>query len=284
MKRILSIGVLCALVALIPMSRPAPVYAISKEMAQLMQMVQQLTEDVRALQKSVLEKNQQMADLVEHAADSTNRLQASIDTLQKTLQSSLGSQVTSTNQRLDGQQQRLQLINDSVDELKARQQKLSEQLTQIRALLETVQAPPAAAAPVQAVPAAPVVPPAADLYKKALSDYAGNPKQAMSELMDYLKYYPDGERAENCYFYMGEIHYANGDFQKAADYYHDVIDRYPNGNKITAAYLKLGYALLEMRQKPEAAKELRLLIKKFPHSEEAKKATDRLKGLGLPIR
>jgi tol-pal system protein YbgF len=254
-------------------------------MAQLMQMVQQLTDDVRALQKSVLEKNQQMADLVEHATDSTNRLQASIDNLQKTLQSSLGSQVTSTNQRLDSQQQRLQLINDSVDELKARQQKLSEQLTQIRTLLETVQAPPPqAAAPVQAVPPAPVVPPAADLYKKALSDYADNPKQAMSELMDYLKYYPDGERAENCYFYMGEINFANGDFQKAADYYHDVIDRYPNGNKITGAYLKLGYALLELRQKPEAAKELRLLIKKFPHSDEAKKATDRLKGLGLPLR
>jgi tol-pal system protein YbgF len=287
MKRILSIGAICALVALVPMSRPTPVYAVSKEIVQLQQMVQTLSDQVRDLQKAFLEKNAVMAELVEKSADNTNRLQAAIDSLQKTLQSSLGSQVTSTNQRLDSQQQRLQLINDSVDELKSRQNKLSEQLTQIRTLLETVQAPPAAA-PVQqqVIPQPPPgPPPAPDLYKKASGDLInGDTKQAMAEFQDYLKYYPDGDRAENCNFFIGEIYYTNGDFQRAIDYYHDVIDRYPEGNKTAAAYLKLGFALLELRQKTDAAKELHLLIKKFPHSDEAKRAQDRLKGLGLPIR
>jgi tol-pal system protein YbgF len=286
MKRILSIGAICACVMLVSLYRPAPVYAVSKEIVQLQQMVQTLSDQVRDLQKAFLEKNAVMTSLVEKSADNTNRLQTAIDNLQKTLQTSLGSQVTSTNQRLDSQQQRLQLINDSVDELKARQTKLSEQLTQIRILLETVQAPPAAAPVQQAVPQAPAgPPPAPDLYKKASEDLLNsNTKQAMAEFQDYLKYYPDGDRAENCSFFIGEIYYTNGDFQKAIDYYHDVIDRYPNGNKVPAAHLKLGYALLEMRQKTDAAKELRLLIRKFPHSDEAKKATDRLKGLGLPIR
>src|ERR1035438_1888518 len=155
MKRILSIGAICACVMLGFLYRPAPVYAVSKEIVQLQQMVQTLSDQVRDLQKAFLEKNAVMTSLVEKSADNTNRLQTAIDNLQKTLQTSLGSQVTSTNQRLDSQQQRLQLINDSVDELKARQTKLSEQLTQIRILLETVQAPPAAAPVQQAVPQAP---------------------------------------------------------------------------------------------------------------------------------
>jgi len=281
MKRILSI---CMVLGFLALSTPA--WAVSKEIIQLQQMVQLLSDQVLQLQKAFLEKNAVMAELVEKSADNTNRLQASIDNLQRTLQTSLGSQVTSTNQRLDSQQQRLQLINDSVDELKARQNKLSDQLTQIRQLLETIQAPPAAAAPVQqAVPQAPPGPPPAPaLYDSALRDVAANPKQAMSELQDYLKYYPDGDRAENCRFFIGEIHYINGDFQRAIDSYHDVIDNYPNGNKTAAAYLKLGYALLELKQKAEAAKQLRLLIKKYPRSDEAKKASDRLRGLGLPIR
>jgi tol-pal system protein YbgF len=282
MKRILSI---CVLGALLTFSTPA--WAVSKEIIELQQMVQNLSTQVLALQKAFLEKNQQMADLVEKSADNSNRLQTAIDNLQKTVQSSLGSQVTSTNQRMDSQQQRLQLINDSVDELKARQNKLSEQLTQIRMLLETIQAPaPAAAAPQQqAVPQGPPPPPAAPaLYESALRDIATNPKQAMAEMMDYLKYYPDGERAENCQFYIGEINYMNGDFQRAVDAYHIAIDRYPDGNKTPSAHLKLGFALLELRQKDAAVKELRLVAKKYPRSDEAKKALERLKGLGLPVR
>jgi tol-pal system protein YbgF len=288
MRRILSICALCAFMALLFMARPAPVFAVSKEIIQLQQMVQLLSDQVLQLQKAFLEKNAVMAQLVEKSADNTNRLQASIDNLQRTLQTSLGSQVTSTNQRLDSQQQRLQLINDSVDELKARQNKLSDQLTQIRQLLETIQAPPAAAAPVQqAVPQAPPGPtPGPALFTKAVSDLmnSNNPKLAMSEFEDYLKYYPDGENAETCQFYIGEIYYTNGDFQRAVEAYNDVIDRYPKGTRTAGAHLRKGYALLELRQKDAAVKELRALIKRFPGTDEAKRASERLKGLGLPIR
>ncbi len=278
MKRIAPVLTVFAL-----MTVSTPAWAASKEIIQLQQMVQSLSDQVRDLQKAFLEKNAVMTSLVEKSADNTNRLQAAIDNLQHTLQTSLGSQVTSTNQRLDSQQQRLQLINDSVDELKARQNKLSDQLTQIRQLLETIQAPPAAAVPVpQAVPQAPPgPPPAPDLYKSALTDITANPKQAMSELQDYLKYYPDGERAENCQFYIGELRYTNGEYQRAIDAYNDVLDRYPNGNKTAAAHLKKAQALLELRQRDAAVKELRALIKRFPRSDEAKRASERLKGLGL---
>jgi tol-pal system protein YbgF len=285
MKHILSICAvslsICLFVALVA---PAPVGAVSKEIVQLQQMVQLLSDQVRDLQKVVLEKNALMTQLVEKSADNTNKLQTTIEALQRTLQSSLGSQVTSTNQRLDGQQQRLQLINDSVDELKARQNKLSEQLTQIRQLLETVQAPAQCPAPSAAQPVAPPVPaapPAPVLYESALKDlYASNTKQAIAEFQDYLKFYPDGERAENCQYYIGEIRYTDGDYQRAVDAYNEVIDRFPKGNKTAAAHLKKGYALLELRQKDAAVKELRALIQRFPASDEAKRAKDRLASLG----
>ncbi len=286
MKRNLSTFALGALVGLMIMARPTPVYGVSKEIVQLQQMVQTLTDQVAALQKAFLEKNAVMTQLVERSADNTNKLQAAIDNLQKTLQTSMGSQITSTNQRLDSQQNRLQLINDSVDELKSRQNKISDQLTQIRQLIESIQppAPVQQAAPVQAVPQAPTLPPAPALYQQALSDVGPDPKKAMQEFQDYLKYYPTGERAENCQFYIGEIYYTNGDYQRAADSYHDVIDRYPDGNKTAAAHLRLGMAMLEMRQKDAGAKELRLVIRKYPRTDEARKATDRLKSAGLPLR
>ena len=45
--------------------------------------------------------------------------------------------------------------------------------------------------------------------------------------------------------------------------------------------LKKGYALLEMKDRQAGVRELRALIRRFPNSDEARLARDRLKALGL---
>ena len=265
-------AMVCAFLAL-----STPGWAVSKEIIQLQQMVQLLSDQVRSLNQLVIERLGTMKDLVEKSTDSTNKLQASLESVQRTLQSAMAQQSTSTGQRLDSQQTQLQRVADSVEELKARQARLTDQIAQMKTLLETIQTPPT---PVQPV-AAPPVPPD-ELYNNALRDlYSNKAALAMAEFQDYLKLYPAGERAENCQFYIGEIHYQSSDFAKAIEAYTDVIDKYPKGNKTASAHLKKGYALLEVKQKDAGVKELRTLINRFPSSEEAKRAKERITSLGL---
>ena len=275
MKRTLTIFAVFTCLAL-----STPAFAVSKEIIQLQQMVQSLSDQVRDLNRLVTEKMLIMSQLVEKASDNTNKLQGSIDGMQRTLQSAIAQQSTSTTQRLDGQQTQLQRVSDSVEEMKARQAKLSEQIAQMKQLLETIQTPPAPVTTVQ--PMVPVLPPAPQLYDSALRDLsAGKSQQAMSEFQDYLRAYPNEERAENSQYYIGEIYYLNGEFPKAIESYTAVIDRYPKGNKTASAHLKKGFALLEMKQQDAGVKELRTLIGRFSSSEESKRAKERLSSLGV---
>ena len=266
----------------------APAWAVSKEILQLQQMVQTLTDRIEKLDNSNREKMVVMTQLVEKTADATNRLQGALDAMQHSLQTAITSQGAVQNQKIDGQQARLQQISDSLDEMKARQTKLSEQITQLRQFMETVQSQPPPTAANQGVQPAvaaptPVVPPPPSpqtLYENALRDMlAAKTDLAMLGFEDYLKTYPDGERAENAQFYIGEIYYQNAQYSKAVEAYTKVIDGFPKGNKTPAAHLKKGYALAEMRMRAAAKKELEILIRRFPASDEAKRARQRIANL-----
>jgi tol-pal system protein YbgF len=260
----------------------APAWAVSKEILQLQQMIQDLTNRVEKLDNAQREKMAVMTQLVEKTSDATNRLQGALDAMQKTMQNAITSQGAIENQKIDGQQSHLQQISDSLDEMKARQQKLSDQITQLRQFMETIQSQPAPAAvqPTAPAPVAPAVPPPPSpqtLYENALRDMlASKTDLAMLGFEDYLKNYPAGERAENAQFYIGEIYYQNAQYSKSVAAYNKVIDGYPNGNKVPSAHLKKGYALAEMRMKVAAKKEFEVLIRKFPGSDEAKRARERI--------
>jgi len=265
----------------------APAWAVSKEILELQQMIRTLTDRIEKLDNTQREKMVVMTQLVEKTADATNRLQGALEAMQHSLQTAITSQAGVQTQRIEGQQARLQQISDGLDEMKARQQKLSEQITQLRQFLETVQSQPPPAAVTQGAPAvtppAPVVPQAPPapspqtLYENALRDMlAAKTDLAMLGFQDYLKNYPDGERAENAQFYIGEIYYQNAQYSKAVEAYTKVIDGFPKGNKVPSAHLKKGYALAEMRMKVAAKRELEVLIRKFPSSDEAKRARERI--------
>ena len=125
-------------------------------------------------------------------------------------------------------------------------------------------------------------PPAADaLFAAAMSDFnAGSNDRAAQEFAEYLKDYGSTDLAGNAQFYLGEIEYREGHYQKAIEDYNKVLDEYPGGNKTAASQLKKAFALLELGQRDAGVQELRSLIQRFPKSPEALQAKDRLAKLG----
>jgi TolA-binding protein len=127
-------------------------------------------------------------------------------------------------------------------------------------------------------------PPADDLYKTALGDYMGaRYALATSEFSDVVKFYPDNALSGNALFYLAEIDYHAGHFGPSLKSYDRVLTEYPGSNKIPAAHLHKGEALIAIHQNEAGVRELRTLIQRFPNSPEAMQARSRLSGMGVPV-
>jgi len=95
-----------------------------------------------------------------------------------------------------------------------------------------------------------------------------------------LKFYGNTDLAGNAQFYIADIEFRQGDYQQAVQDYDKVLEQYPGGNKVPAAQLRKGLALLELGQTQAGSKELNSLIARYPRSIEATQARDRLRKVG----
>jgi len=230
----------------------APAWGASKEMIQLQTQVQQLQEQMTAMQRSFDERMGVMKNLVEQDTDAINKVTGAINGLQATLQKQQGDSASHIDQ-LAGQ---LQSLNDTLDELKARLAKVSKQLEDMQSSQQSQAAQMSAQAQQDA--AAKAAPPPDVLYNNALRDYNGNKNDlAIQEFSDYIKYYPNTDLAGNCYFYLGEIQFRQGNFQQAAQSYDQVLQTFPTGSKAASAQLKKGFSLIELGKQEDGVVELR---------------------------
>jgi len=254
----------------------APAWGVSKEMIQLQTQVQNLQDRIAQMQQSFDERMGVMKSLMDQNTDSMNKVAASITALQgsmEKLQTDNGGKVD----QLSGQ---IQALNDSLDELKARLAKVSKQLEDMQAAQQNQAAAQAAAVAQQQALAQ--APPPDVLYKNALRDYnAGKNDLAKQEFSDYVKFYPSTDLAGNAFFYLAEINYKEGDFQGAVKNYDQVMQNFPTGNKAPSADLKKGLSLIELGQKDDGVAELRHVIQRYPRSNEALQARERLRKLGV---
>ncbi len=253
-----------------------PAWGVSKEIIQLQTQVQALQDQMTHMQQSFDERMGVMKNLMDQNTDSMNKVAASMTALQgslEKLQADNGGKV----EQLSGQ---IQALNDSLDELKARLAKVSKQLEDMQAAQQSVAAGQAAAqAQQQALAQAP---PPDVLYNNGLRDYnAGKNDIAKQEFSDYVKFYPNTDLAGNAYFYLAEIAYKEGNFQEAVTNYDQVLQNFPTGNKAPSADLKKALALIELGKKDDGITELRHVIERYPRSNEALQARDRLRKLGV---
>jgi tol-pal system protein YbgF len=263
-----------------------PAYCVSKETLQMMQQLDALQQAVQNMQKTLDTQTAVLKTLIEQANDNVNSMKTTVGKLSD----SMGQNLASTNARFDTSDRQVQALSESLEEVKARLAKLSEQMAQTQNIIQTLNQPPATPGTGATTPPggdAPTgtKPPDGDtLYKSGLSYYGGGQYPlAVASFQDYLKYYGDTDLASNAQFYVGDCYYAQGNYAQAIQEYDKCLERYPGGNKQAVAQLKKGYALLELNQKEAGIRELRAVVRRFADSHEADLARQRLKKLGISV-
>jgi tol-pal system protein YbgF len=112
------------------------------------------------------------------------------------------------------------------------------------------------------------------------ANYAG----AVTGFESFLSTYPASPIAENAQYWLGEAHYAKGEYDKAANAFRTVGERWPNSRKSPDALLKLGFSQIELKQLGAARATLSDVTRKFPDSDAAKLAAERLRRIPADAR
>ena len=247
---------------------PTPAYPVAKEIIRIEAAVARLESDMRDMRSTLDERMGMMRQLMEQTTDAINKLNVVTEQVQRSIQGSVAAQ----GAKVDSVADNVQGLQDSLEDVKARLSKLSDQVAQVRESVETPQTPP----PLSGAGAPPQSP--EELYQNALRDLqSGKLELALQQFQDYLRYYPETDLAGNAQFYVGEVLYRQGKLREAIEAYDLMLERYPDGNKTAGAHLKKGFALLELKQRTAGVRELRELIRRFPRSQEAKLARQRLR-------
>jgi tol-pal system protein YbgF len=264
-----------ALTLFIAFSALVPAHGANRELVQLQTQVDQLQQQMTQMKQSFDERMGIMKNLLEKNTDAANKVTAAIEGLQTSLNKQQQERAGQVDQ-ISGQ---IQALNDTMDELKVRLAKLSKQFEDMQAAQQSMAA--AQSQTQQQTQAMAQAPPPDVLYNNALRDYNGGKNDlAAQEFTDYIKFYPDTDLAGNADFYLAEIEYKAGDYQKAVANYDLVLQNFPSGNKAAAAQLKKGFALIELGKQEEGAQELKHVIQRYPRTTEATQARDKLRKLG----
>jgi tol-pal system protein YbgF len=273
---------------------PAPVNAVAREIIELQRDVTSLLQGQKEVSTQITQDHTVMKTLVEQSADNVSKLSASMGGLQKSVQ----DVAANGGARLDTMSTQVQGVSDNLEEIKSRLGKLNQQLVDLQNTVQSLDARiSGGAAPTGTVPSggttsptptgAAATPtsgaPSADtLYSNGYRDLqTGKYELSRQEFQDYLKYYGDTDLASNAQFYLGEISYSQKQYADAIAQYDKVLTNYPKSFKLAPARLKKGMAQLELGQKTQGIRELREVVKRYPGTEEERRARAKLRDLGV---
>ncbi|MGB9469990.1 MAG: tol-pal system protein YbgF [Candidatus Acidiferrum sp.] len=278
---------------------PKPALAVAREIIELQRDVTTLLQGQKDIQTQMTQDHTVQKTLIEQSSDSVNKLNSTMSSLQKSVQDVQANSGT----RLDTMSTQVQGLSDNLEEIKSRIGKLNQQLVDLQNSVQSIDSRLAGGAPMttpgggSAPPSGPTgsnvaptsapsgPPPSADtLYSNGLRDLtSGKYDLARSEFDDYLKYYGDTDLASNAQYWLGEIAYAQKDYNTAVQQYDKVITNYPKSFKLASAHFKKGMALLELGQKNSGVKELREVVKRYPGTEEERRSRAKLKDMGVAV-
>jgi tol-pal system protein YbgF len=252
-------------------------------------------EDVQAIKKqlaSLEEKLDRSAAEIESLKAQVRDLQALVRLLQ--------SDQTSVQQGIKNVPSQYQFLLDKIEQVNQLLAKISEDLLTMKGGSGAAGPEPEAkekeAAPSEKKPAgqkppppptekkpAPVTPTSLspqEVYNMAYADYLkGNFDLASDGFKIYLDNFPDSPLADNALYWIGECLFSQRKFNEAVEQFDNLILEYPQGDKVAAAYLKKGLALVELRRKDEALVVFKLLTSKYPLEEEARIGQEKIKEL-----
>ena len=105
---------------------------------------------------------------------------------------------------------------------------------------------------------------------------AGSYSIAITGFKDFLTSYPSSPLAENAQYWLGEAYYVTRDFDSASGAFRTVLSKWPDSRKAPDALLKLGYTQIEQKKVGEGRATLSQVVQKYPGTDAAKLAADRL--------
>lgn len=130
-------------------------------------------------------------------------------------------------------------------------------------------------------PAKPAGDPAAEgqAYEAALNHFkAGRYKEASWGFSSFVQKFPDSDLAPNAQFWLGNAFYALRDCRKAIEVQSVLTTKWPNSTKVPDAYVAIATCQQEMGNPAAAKRNLETVIAKYPDSQAAQTARQRLKG------
>ena len=133
----------------------------------------------------------------------------------------------------------------------------------------------AAPAPIRRPPSDPH----ADYQKYLEAARAGNHEYAAQGLRSFLDQHPKDDLADNAQYWLAETYYARKRYSLALVEFEKVVDRYPRGNKLPDALLKIGYCQAQLGKRADAIAVLRRLVRAYPASGPAVLARGKLEEL-----
>jgi tol-pal system protein YbgF len=280
---------------------PRPAQAVAKELIEMQHDITTLLQGQKDLSTQMTQDHTVMKTIVEQSTETVGKLNGTMSALQKSVQDVQAN----SGARLDTMSTQVQGLSDNLEEIKSRLGKLNQQLVDLQNTVQSVDAKisgggtgaptasssgggatqPSGGLPPSSASAGGGAAPSADtLYSNGLRDItSGKYDLARQEFQDYLKYYGDTDLASNAQFYLGEIAYSQKNYDRAVTEYDHVLTNYPKSFKLAPAHLKKGMALIELGQKTAGVRELRDVVKRFPGTDEERRARAKLKELGVAV-
>jgi tol-pal system protein YbgF len=275
---------------------PRPAQAVARELIELQRDVTSLLQGQKDLTTQMTQDHTGMRTIVDQTNSSLGKIEGTMGSLQKSVQDVQAN----SGARLDTMSTQVQGLSDNLEEIKSRLGKLNQQLVDLQNSVQSLDAKISGSSPAPAAgtanPAASAIsspgpsavpsgaPSADTLYSNGLRDItSGKYDLARQEFLDYLKYYGDTDLASNAQFYLGEIAYSQKNYDQAVSEFDKVLNNYPKSFKLAPARLRKGMALIELGQKTSGVRELREVVKRYPGTDEERKARAKLKELGVAV-
>ena len=110
---------------------------------------------------------------------------------------------------------------------------------------------------------------------------AGRYADAARAFQAFLDVHPNGVFAPNALYWLGESYYVTQNYALAQEQFEILLDRHPTHDKAAGALLKVGLCQYGLRQLDEAEATLLRVTERYPGTEAARTADDRLRAIQL---
>lgn len=94
---------------------------------------------------------------------------------------------------------------------------------------------------------------------------------ALEAFAAFLVRWPDHPYADNATYWRGECYFAQGEYARAVEQFEGVITRFPMGNKVPDAWLKLGIAYGKLGNPQKSKNAFSTLSQNYPKSDAARR-------------